>query len=108
MTLQELINYLDTNTSHRFSTDDNKTLQHVRDGTHPDGLIGELLKAITDKCECTDESCELTRERVVLSIGPLRLKYMADDAPVEGFRLIEGTITAIDDAFNKEAINQKG
>lgn len=42
------------------------------------------------------------------SLSPLRLKYMADNAPVEGFRMVEKIITTIDAAYNEEALRLRG
>jgi len=108
MTLAELIQYLDANTD--FSVldgDPAATFQKANDGAHADPIIGEILKAIIDGNACGAADCELERGGVVTSVGPLRLKYMADDAPVEGFRAVEGIIQTIDSAFNDEALRMK-
>ncbi|MDH5547659.1 MAG: hypothetical protein OEZ43_18940 [Gammaproteobacteria bacterium] len=108
MTLGKLIQFLNQNTDYPYATGDGNALRHALDGSHPHALIGELLKSIAQHCACGDENCLLAREQVVLALGPIRLKYMADDAPAEGFRLIEKSICAIDDAFNQEALRLKG
>ncbi len=41
------------------------------------------------------------------ALAPIRLEYMKDDAPVEGFRLVEKIVHAIDGAFNDEALRLK-
>ena len=104
MTLGELLEYLDKNTPHPFIPENKSALEAARNGTHPHELIAQLILAIADKGHCENEDSEVKREEVVNAIGPIRLKYMADDAPVEGFRLIESTILAIDAAFNEEAL----
>jgi len=109
MTISELLEYLDANT--QFSVLDGEvqqTLDKARAGTHSDPIMGEIVKGIADGCGCDSPDSTLERVDAVNALGPVRLKYMADDAPVEGFRAVEGTIHAIDGAFNEEALRQKG
>ena len=106
MTLVELFSFLNKNTPHCFY--ENETdLQNAIIGQHANSLMGEMIKMIAEKCSCQDIHCVIKREDVVNALGPLRLEYMKDDAPVDGFRLLEGTITAIDLAFNEEALKNK-
>jgi len=108
MTFAELTEYLDAKSDFSILDGDGAaTFQKAKDGTHQDPIIGEILNAIIEGNDCTEPACALERGGVVTSIGPLRLKYMADDAPVEGFRAVEGIIQTIDSAFNDEALRMK-
>lgn len=108
MILSQLITYLDEHTQYQFlSGDAAQSLTLSQQNEHPEAVAGEMLKAIAEACQCSDVSCELKREDVVNALGPMRLKYMADDAPVEGFRLLEKSILAIDAAFNEEALKNR-
>lgn len=108
MTLTELLTYLDQNTEYDFlSGSAEETLSKALDGSHPNEVISEMLKLISEKCGCQSADCMLERVTTVNAMGPLRLKFMADDAPVEGFRLVERSIVAIDDAFNAEALRNR-
>ena len=49
----------------------------------------------------------IVRVQAVKTLGPIRLFYMKDDAPVEGFRLVEDIVHKIDGAFNDEAMRLK-
>ena len=108
MTLGELLQFLDANTSHDFLAGGvAESLTLARNGEHPDPIAGEILAGIAEGCGATDTDTEVERAQVVNSIGPLRLKYQADDAPMEGFRLMRETVLAIDGAFDDEAIRRK-
>ena len=103
MTFQELFNYLNENTNHDFITD-NSPLAEAMGGKHENKLIGDIISGVAKDCGCESVDHVIFRQDVIKAIGPLRLKYMKDDAPVEGFRLIEGTVPVIDSAFNDEAL----
>ncbi|MDX1812134.1 MAG: hypothetical protein R3240_09315 [Gammaproteobacteria bacterium] len=106
MTLIELFSYLNENTPHQFFSSEAELASAIS-GTHENPLMGQMIKLIAEKNQCTDINDEVKREVVVTALGPLRLEYMKDDAPVEGFRLLEGTIPVIDLAFNDEALKNK-
>ena len=103
MTFQELFVYLNENTKHDFITD-SSPLEDAIEGKHENELIGEIISGVAKGCGCKTVDHTILRQEVIKSLGPLRLKYMKDDAPVEGFRLIEGTVPVIDSAFNDEAL----
>ena len=107
MTLLQLFDYLNKNTPYDFYQAEDELTAAIK-GQHENALIGNMIQSIAEKCECSDIQCELKRENVVLALGPLRLEYMKDDAPVDGFRLLEGTIPVIDLAFNDEALKERG
>lgn len=103
MTLLQLFSFLNENTSYQFFSSEEE-LSNAISGQHENALVGNMVKLIAEKCGCENINCELKREEVVTALGPLRLEYMKDDAPVEGFRLLEGTIPVIDLAYNDEAL----
>ncbi len=103
MTFQELFEYLDKNTDHDFITEASP-LVDAMNGKHENELIGEIIAGVAKGCACDGVDHVILRQEVIKALGPLRLKYMKDDAPVEGFRLIEGTVPVIDSAFNDEAL----
>lgn len=72
-----------------------------------DDLPSKILHTIASHVSAESIEAIVLREQCVKALGPLRLKYMADDAPVDGFRLLEKSIVAIDDSFNDEALQQK-
>lgn len=108
MTLAELFEYLEAHTA--FDILDGsaaETVHKVLEGTHRNALSNEILLPLIQKNDCSDADCALERAAAVASLGAVRLKYMADDAPVEGFRMVEGIIKEIDAAFNAEALQLK-
>ena len=107
MTLLQLFSYLNEHTPHEFFKEPADLLAAMT-GEHSNPLMGNMVRLIAEKSKCENLDCELKREDVVTALGPLRLEYMKDDAPVEGFRLLEGTIPVIDMAFNDEALKAKG
>jgi hypothetical protein len=108
MTLEQLLQYLDRNLGECFLDGDAaQTLDKVRDGSHRDPIAAEILAALMSGALADSPATTLERADAVKAIGPVRLKYMKDDAPVEGFRLVEKTIVTIDAAFNEEALAAK-
>lgn len=108
MTLAELITYLDEKTPYSYLAGSaEESYELAKKQSHPDPLIGEIIVAIAEGGECQSVQSVVVREKVVTSLGQIRLRFMADDAPVEGFRLVEGSIITIDAAFNDEALAQK-
>ena len=108
MTLAELMNHIAENTD--LPVLDGaapETLEKARADRHREPVMGEIMRTIVEKNACSDVDCVLERAAVVTPLGPVRLKYMADDAPVEGFRLVENFIRAVDDAYNDEALRQR-
>lgn len=84
-----------------------ETLRQALGGAHPDPIVGDIIKAIASRCEPAAPDCTVERAPVIAAMGPMRLKYMADDAPVEGFRKLEQMVQAVDAAFNDEALRAK-
>lgn len=108
MTLEHLLNYLHENLDERFLDGDaTETLSKARTGEHREPIVAEILSALMSGAGADRPDTELDRATAVKAIGPVRLIYMKDDAPVEGFRLVEKTIVTIDAAYNEEALLQK-
>ncbi|HKK14223.1 MAG TPA: hypothetical protein VKA14_06130 [Gammaproteobacteria bacterium] len=109
MNLAELLSYIDRHSDYDILAGDaDQTLAKSREGAHPDALAGDIVRALAEGCGIDSAATEFERADAVNSLGPLRLQYMKDDAPVEGFRMVEKVIHLIDGAFNEEALRMKG
>ncbi|MFZ5558295.1 MAG: hypothetical protein ACOZDY_16505 [Pseudomonadota bacterium] len=109
MTFAELLDYLDAHTPYRLlDGTPEETLAKARSGAHRDPVAGAILTALFDRSGATGASAPVERAQAVAALGPIRLEYMRDDAPVEGFRMVEKIVHAIDGAFNDEALRLKG
>lgn len=84
-----------------------ETLAKARSGRHKHALTGKIIACLFEDCSAPDGAAPIMRSQAVAALAPLRLEFMKDDAPVEGFRLIEKVVHAIDGAFNDEALKQK-
>lgn len=105
MTLAELITYLDRHMdAHFIDGDITGTLEKVRAGTHGYPIEAEIIAAVMQGAQVEKPDDLLERAVAVKALSPVRLKYMQDDAPVEGFRRVEKTIVTLDAAFNDEAL----
>ncbi len=108
MTLAELLQYLDRNTA--FDILDGPpgdTLTKALADRHGNALAGAIIRGIAEGNHCSGEESTVDRAASITALGPLRLQYMKDDAPVDGFRMLEQIIHAIDGAFNDEALRAK-
>lgn len=110
MTFSELLTYLDRNSGYPvLDGSPSQTLTKAVDQEHQNSYAGEIINCIAEKLKLDSTDRELPeRVQVINSLGQLRLKYMADDAPVEGLRTLEKIIATIDSAYNDEALTQKG
>lgn len=82
------------------------TLKHAKE-EKPENYGQEIVQALVEHCQIDSADMPLERANAVNALGKIRLKYMKDDAPVEGFRFVEKTIQWIDDAFNEEAWQER-
>lgn len=108
MTFAELVQYLADNT--RFPVLDEcvlKTIDKARAGSHRDPVMGEIVRAMFEGAGLEGPHSPVTRAQATLALGPLRLRYMKDDAPIEGFRMVDGVVRAIDGAFDEEALRAR-
>lgn len=108
MTAAELVQYLADRLPYEVLDGDvQQTFAKARAGTHRNAIMGEILRALLDNADLAGAGSTLERADATLALGPLRLRYMKDDAPVEGFRMVERTVHAIDGAFNEEALRAR-
>lgn len=106
MTLAELLACLDARTPDGLlDGTPEETLAKARAGSHRHPVAGAIVAALAG---AGDARAPLERAQAVAALGPLRLVYMKDDAPVEGFRMVERIVHAIDSAYNDEALRRKG
>ena len=104
MTFRELIAYLGAHSKHEMLDGEvATTLEKARSGAHRNPLAGQIVAALYEKTGLIDLEAPLERANAINALGPIRLAYMRDDAPVEGFRLVEEVVYLIDGAFNEEA-----
>ena len=104
MTFGELLAYVGAHSRHDFLDGDAAaTLIKVRAGSHRNPLAGQILAALDDKLGSNGLDAPVERAAAINALGPLRLRFMRDDAPAAGFRLIEEIVYLIDGAFNDEA-----
>ena len=75
--------------------------------THRDPLMGEVIAALAAHAGGGADGV-VERAEMVKALGPIRLKYMADDAPVDAFRTVQQLVDAIDAAFDEEALRARG
>lgn len=109
MKFGDLLTYLDTNTPYEILDGSAaESVAKAKDGSHKNAYAAELINTVLDNAGISDDAdSELARIQFVNSLGKMRLKYMADDAPVDGFRLVETVITTADAGFNEEALALK-
>ncbi|HET9113532.1 MAG TPA: hypothetical protein VFN66_06650, partial [Burkholderiales bacterium] len=70
-------------------------------------VIGNIIAQMYKNSGIKQPDETITRAQAINTLGPIRLFYMKDDAPVEGFRLVEDIVYKIDGAFNDEAMRAK-
>ena len=108
MTLAKLLQYLDQNTSYGvLSGTPDETLARSRRAPHDGPLLDQIVRSIADGNQCVDAGSAVLRAESITALGPIRLRYMKDDAPVDSFRMVERIIHTIDSAFNDEALHEK-
>ena len=109
MTLGELLQYLDENTEYQLlDGSPADSVAKAKEGNHENPYASEIITSALEKLGISGADDEIERVPFVNSLAPVRLKYMADDAPVEGFRMVEKVIATSDLAFNEEALTNKG
>lgn len=108
MTFNELLTYMGAHCKHDIMDGDAAaTLAKAQAGSHKNELAGHIIRELYAKTGVASPETELDRVTAINSMGPMRLFYMRDDAPVEGFRLVEDMVREIDGAYNEEALNLK-
>ncbi|MFN4263768.1 MAG: hypothetical protein ACK4IT_09230 [Thioalkalivibrionaceae bacterium] len=108
MTLSELLTALARDVDPAFLAPDAKgTLEAAEAEQTQNPVVGEIIRAWIERVGHRDPEARIERVDAVNALARTRLKYMADDAPIDAFRLVEKTITQIDAAFNDEALASK-
>lgn len=108
MTITELLQQLETNLPGQILDGDAAaTIGKARAGTHRNALAGKIIVCLSEKCALPDTAAPITRSAAIAALAPIRLEFMKDDAPADGFRLVEKIVHAIDGAFNDEALRLK-
>lgn len=104
MTFGELLAYVGARSRYELLDGDvEATLEKARAGHHRNPLAGQIIASLYEKLALSTLDAPLERAATINALGPLRLAFMRDDAPVEGFRLVEEVVYLIDGAFNDEA-----
>lgn len=108
MTFGELLTFIIAHSKYDIADGDAaQTLQKARDGTHQTPLAGQIVASLFEKSGLEDANGTLERAQAINALGPIRLVFMKDDAPVEGFRMVENIVHVIDSAYNEEAFRMK-
>jgi len=108
MTFAELLQQLETSLPAQILDGDAaETLGKARAGNHRHALAGKIIASLFEKSALPDATAPITRSQAIAALAPIRLEFMKDDAPAEGFRLVEKVVHAIDGAFNDEALRHK-
>lgn len=110
MTFAELLTHIDRNTELDILTGSpTDALAAARGGSAPGDYAAEVVLVLAERLDLANaESALPDRTTVVNALGQTRLKYFADDAPVEGLRFVEKFIAGIDAAYNDEALRERG
>lgn len=108
MTFIELLEYVGTHCKYDLMDGDiANTLARAIDGTHKNPIVGNIIAQMYKNSGISNPDTAIERAQAIKTLGPIRLVYMKDDAPVEGFRLVEDIVHKIDGAFNDEAMRLK-
>lgn len=108
MTFTELLRQIETSLPAQILDGDAaETLGKARAGKHRNALAGKIIACLFEKSALPDATAPITRSQAIAALAPIRLEFMKDDAPAEGFRLVEKIVHAIDGAFNDEALKLK-
>ncbi len=108
MTFNELLTYMGAHCKYDIMDGAAaETLSKAQAGSHKNETAGHIIRELYAKTGVASPDADLDRATAINSMGPMRLFYMKDDAPVEGFRLVEDMVREIDGAYNEEALNLK-
>ncbi|MDR3390247.1 MAG: hypothetical protein P4L77_00790 [Sulfuriferula sp.] len=108
MTFIELLGYIGSHCKYDVMDGDiDTTLALALDGKHKNPVVGNIIAQMYKNSGIANAAVEIDRAQAINTLGPIRLFYMKDDAPVEGFRLVEDIVHKIDGAFNDEAMRLK-
>lgn len=108
MTFIELISYIGAHSKYDLMDGDAaNTLAASMAGNHKNPVVGNIIAQMYKNSGISSADMPIVRAQAINTLGPIRLFYMKDDAPVEGFRLVEDIVHKIDGAFNDEAMRLK-
>ncbi len=108
MTFNELLGYLIGHCKYDIADGDvSQTFAAARNGSHKNAIAGHVIDQLFSNSKLDNVDGTLERTQAVNALGPVRLFYMKDDAPVEGFRLVEDIVHKIDGAYNDEALRNR-
>jgi hypothetical protein len=110
MTFAELLSHIDQRTDLTIlAGSPADTLAAARGEVAAGDYAAEMVRTLAERLELTDADAVLPeRTSVINALGQTRLKYFADDAPVDGLRFVEKFIAGIDAAYNDEALRERG
>ncbi len=108
MTFSDLLSYMLQHSKYNIAQGDvQSTLTAALDGQHSNAIAGHIIAQLYGNSGLHSPADSLERAQAIKALGPIRLHYMKDDAPVEGFRMVEDVVHTIDGAFNDEALRLK-
>ena len=108
MTFNELLQFVLQHSKYPLAQGDvHATLEAALQERHHNSLVGHVIAQMYSNSGLTSPEGNLDRAQAIKALGPIRLYYMKDDAPVEGFRLVEDIVHKIDGAYNDEALRLK-
>lgn len=109
MTFAQLLQYLADHTPYPIlDGTPRETVEKAKSGSHRDPIAGGIVASLFERSGLPDVDAPIERAQAVSAIGPIRLHYiMKDDAPAEGFRMVEKIVHGIDGAFNDEALRSR-
>lgn len=108
MTFIELLTYVGSHSKYDIMDGDAETtLEAARNGSHKNPVAGKVIADMYLNSGLASPAEMIERAQAIKTLGPIRLFYMKDDAPVEGFRMVEDVVHKIDGAFNEEAMRLK-
>ncbi len=108
MNFTELLDYLMRNSKYDITDGDaGQTLDAALTGRHKNPVAGDIIAQLYRNSRLDSPQQPLERAQAVTALGPIRLQYMKDDAPVEGFRMVEDIVYKIDGAYNDEILRNK-
>ncbi|APZ41864.1 hypothetical protein [Acidihalobacter ferrooxydans] len=109
MTFSELLDFIEQNTDLTILKGSPADTLAASRNHAADDYAGEIVAALADRLGLDNADAQLPpRTTTINALGQTRLKYFADDAPVEGLRFVEKFIAAVDAAYNEEALREQG
>jgi hypothetical protein len=109
MTPNELLHYLHEHSTVRLLDGTaEESIRRAVTNDHSQSVASEIIRALNERAGDAGGGALLERVDAVKCRGPFRLKYMADDAHVASFRVVEKAITTVDATYREEVLRQHG